>query len=487
MPIRLLLVVVVIFALTGQQGFTAEAPTREATLTAMKRAATFFHEEVSIEGGYVWKYSSDLTLHQGEAVTDDTRVWVQPPGTPAIGLAMLDAYRVTGDEYYLNAARATADVLIRGQLQSGGWDYSIELDPSERPAFAYRDNPPRKKARNYTTLDDNVTQAATLMLVKLDGVLKQSDPRVHEAAEYALKSILAAQYPNGGWYVWWTEFPRQKSAEEFPVIKATFPEQWEPEYRAKYTGIYVTNDNLMSDIIDLLLTAHEVYDDPKYLAAARKAGDFLLLAQLPEPQPAWAQQYDVNMHPVWGRKFEPPAVSGGESQTIIGTLMQLYHETGEEKYYKATLPAINWLKKSQLEPGKVARFYELETNRPLYFERRGNVYTLTHDLGPRLPDHYGFILDVNLDRMLAAYQQCAEHGPRPRGDRVVSHLITDGFASRVQSVIDSLDERGAWTEVGWVRNAEAKKVVPDDGIIESKTFVKNFGLLTDYAEKSATP
>ena len=86
----------------------------------------------------------------------------------------------------------------------------------------------------------------------------------------------------------------------------------------------------MSDMIDTMLLAHRVYQDDRYLDAARQAGDFLILAQMPDPQPAWAQQYDAQMHPVWGRKFEPPAISGGESQEILFALMRLYAATGEK-------------------------------------------------------------------------------------------------------------------------------------------------------------
>jgi hypothetical protein len=480
---RLLLPTIFALLLIAKSAFAADAPSREVVQQAMKKAATFFHEQVSIQGGYLWKYSSDLKLHQGEAVTDDTRVWVQPPGTPAVGLAMLKAYQATGDGYYLDAAQATAECLIRGQMQSGGWDYYVELDPEKRKAFAYRDSEAGRKARNYTTLDDNVTQAATRFLVELDGVLMQSDAEVHDAADYALRSILAAQYPNGGWYVWWKEFPDERSAEQFPVKKASYPAEWNRTWKAQYPGIYVTNDNLVSDMIDLLLTAHRVYGEQRYLDACRRAGDFLLLAQMPEPQPAWAQQYDVDMHPVWARKFEPPAISGGETQQIIGSLMQLYRATGEEKYLRPIPPALAWLRRSQIEPGKVARFYELQTNRPLYFERRGDLYTLTHELGPRLPDHYGFVLDLRADRLEAEYRQTLEEGPRREAIDRPSGVSRD-FAGRVQQLIDQLDSRGAWTEAGWVRNVQAKKVEPAGGIIESATFVKNLGVLSEYVRRA---
>ena len=51
------------------------------------------------------------------------------------------------------------------------------------------------------------------------------------------------------------------------------------------------------------------------MQAAERAGGFSLLAQMPEPQPAWAQQYDARMQPAWARKFEPPAISSSRATT----------------------------------------------------------------------------------------------------------------------------------------------------------------------------
>ena len=44
------------------------------------------------------------------------------------------------------------------------------------------------------------------------------------------------------------------------------------------------------------------------------------------------------MEPVWARKFEPPAVTGGESAGAIRTLVDLYVITGDKKYL-GPLPA----------------------------------------------------------------------------------------------------------------------------------------------------
>jgi len=106
---------------------------RDRAAKSLKKAVGFFRREVATEGGYLWRYSADLARREGEGAASATTVWVQPPGTPSVGAAYLEAYEATGDRYYLEAARETAYCLVRGQLRSGGWDYRIEFDPT-RPA-----------------------------------------------------------------------------------------------------------------------------------------------------------------------------------------------------------------------------------------------------------------------------------------------------------------------------------------------------------------
>ncbi|QDV37965.1 hypothetical protein [Tautonia plasticadhaerens] len=449
----------------------ADDPSRAEAERALRAAVGFFHREVSAHGGYVWRYSSDLTDRRGEAVVGPSTAWVQPPGTPTVGEAMLDAALATGDPDLLDAARDAGEALCRGQMRSGGWAYSIAFDPAERLDYAYRDNPPgakgSKRDRRFTTLDDDTTQASVRFLVRLDEALGFENERIHEAAGYALESILRAQHPNGGWYVWWEEFPEPPSEEDYPVTPASYPETWKREWPNDWLGRYVLNDHLMSDMIDTLLLAYRTYDDPRYLDSAKKAGDFLILSQMPDPQPAWAQQYNVAMHPEWSRKFEPPAISGYESQTIIETLMRLYRVTGDEKYLEPVPRALDYLRRSQFPDGRIARFFELRTNRPLYFTKD---YRLTYS-SDDMPTHYGFIQNSRVDRIAAEYERLRQSGPPSDAEPSRSPpRLTLGLARRAREVIDAMDDRGAWVE-------RAKNGSP---IIESATFSENVRVLADY-------
>jgi hypothetical protein len=478
-----------------------QEPTAADVTKTIAKVAGFAHDKVARHGGYVYLTSSDLKLREAEGIPDQDTVWVQPPGTPAVGAALLRAYQATGDETCKEAALAAARCLTRGQLHSGGWNYQIHFEPSARQAMNYRldlDGKPladrtkpadkqstngwfdwkrRQVKGNVTTYDDDTTESATRFLVQMDAEWKFQDEEIHTAALYSLQAMLGAQYPNGGWSSSWDRFPEKSpSVERFPVKKAEFPKEVSQQWPKDFTGCYCLNDNQMSNCIETLLLAHTIYKDEKYLAAAKKAGDFLILAQCPEPQSAWAQQYDADMQPCWCRAFEPPAVTGGESQKIITSLMQLFEATQDKKYLGPIPAALAYLKKSELPGGKLARFYELKTNRPIYFERgpdgKGHQWTYKDD---NIATGYGYIVDSSIDRLQKNYQDIVA------GKSLVKKPGTPSAAT-VQKLISSLDDRGAWLEPGTIRDAEGKKVNPPGGIIKSETFIKNLDQLSRYVQ-----
>ena len=335
---------------------------------------------------------------------------MQPPGTPAVGMAYLAAYRATQDKFYLDAVRDAAAALIYGQLASGGWTSSIDFDPQGKRRAQYRRG--KGRGRNYSTLDDNTTQSALRFLMHLDQTLEFRDEEVHEAATFAREALLEAQFPVGAFpQVWSGPVAAQPSA------KASYPDyDWKTERHVKeYWNFYTLNDGLCGDVSDVLLDALAIYKDQRCRQALEKLGDFLLLAQMPAPQTAWAQQYDYEMHPVWARKFEPPAISGHESQDALETLIKVYRETGDPKYLAPIPAAVAYLKASRLPDGRLARFYELRTNKPLYMTRN---YELTHD-DADVPTHYGWkVGSGKLERIERTFAELSSaQGKKSAADR----------------------------------------------------------------------
>jgi hypothetical protein len=478
-------------------GLHAQDPSRAEVLAGMKKAAGFFQEKVSTHGGYHFAYTDDLSYGRSEASETPNRVELQREGTPRVGMAYLEAYDATGDRFFLQAAQNVALTLVRGQLCSGGWDYWIEFDPAERPYYPYRaDNnckPAQRRGRPVTTLDDNVTQANARLLMRVDRALNFEDKAIHEASRFALDSLARAQYPIGAWPQRYSEFP---DPARFPVKKASYPEQWPRKWPGEnYQSHYTFNDNSISDAIDMMLEAARIYKEPRYRASAEKGGQFILLAQMPEPQPAWAQQYDANMHPAWARVFEPPSVTGGESQSILRTLMLLYRETGDRKYLDPVPGALDYLKRSVLPPADspseirrrasrggspvLARFYELKTNRPLYITKGTQIrgkgigsaridgYELSYS-DESVITHYGVLTSgADLPAIEEDYKRLASadpatmqrpeklHGLSPWSARQ-SRRGASGAPSveRVYQLLSSMDQRGAWTEEGVIGNAD---------------------------------
>ncbi len=495
----------VLLSLAFGAAHAAEPALRTEAAAALNAAATYFHDHVAAHGGYTYYYSLDLKKRWGEGVGTADQIWVEPPGTPAVGLAYLKAFEATGDRFYLEAARDTGRALVYGQLQSGGWTQTIDFDPKGSHVSLYRNG--KGSGRNHSSLDDNQTQSAIQFLARLDRALEFKDAPIHDATRFALDALLQAQFPVGAFPQGW-----KAPVAPHPSKKATFPDPWPRQWpNQNYWDFYTLNDGLAGTVSDTLLTVIEIYGDARYRAALARLGDFLILAQLPDPQPAWAQQYSYDMQPIWARKFEPPAICGLESEDAIRALMKVYRLTGDKKYLEPIPRALAYLRKSRLPDGRMARYYELQTNRPLYMTRPPGVsgsskapgfYELTYD-DKNLPSHYGWKQDTAGDELA---EEFARLQSGPRGAATVTPSFTDSgklisvlpggelrsaigspaeLEKRVREILRALDAQGRWiTTYGSDRGGHdligQPKFQPGFRFLGSHVFNRNVEILSDY-------
>lgn len=446
-----------------------EVTFREEVTAAMKRAADFYRHEVASHGGYVYFYSLDLRQRWGEGVATKDQIWVQPPGTPTVGLAFVEAYKATGDADYLDAATAAAEALVYGQLKSGGWTNCVDFDPQGERSADYLNG--KGRGKNYSSLDDGQTQSAIRLLIAVDGAHEFKHAAIHQAATIALDALLAAQFPNGAFPQVW-----KGPVEPQPILPAIYPNyDWRTEGRIKeYWNMYTLNDNVCGYVAQALVDAHRVYGDERYLDALRKLGDFLVLAQMPDPQPGWAQQYNYQMQPIWARKFEPPAIASDESQEAIATLCSIAETTGDQKYLQPIPKALAYLERSLLPDGRLARYYELETNKPLYMTRRGRAYELTYN-DANLPDHYGWKVESRLAELKQRYNSVR------RGDDTTPELVT---RETVQQIIADLDDQGRWVSTydGQPLVGQAK-MTRGDKYLSSEQFSRNLTAMSKLLQR----
>ncbi len=459
-------------------------PEPDEVLASMKRATAFYRSNLSFAGGYATKWSRDLKVSRTEGTESTSVISIQPHGTTTVGLTMLRAHVATGDPLFLQGAKEAADVLAWCQLASGGWgsDFNFELRSAKR--YHYRrdleagDTEAGKRSAR-STLDDNKTQSAIRFLMEFANSPSGGNvPGLRGTLEFAWKGLLTAQAPNGGW-------PQHFSGPadpSLPVKKASFPAEWSRTFPAvDYTGYYTLNDNNLVHVVDLLLDAHQQAksDNKRFIEAATRLGDFILQAQLPGPQPVWAQQYDHDMHPAWARKFEPPAACSLESLGAIEILIKVWLATGDEKYI-ATLPAaFDWFERSKLadEEGTWARLYELETNKPLYLT--AETYELTYD-DSNLPDHYGFKVKVTtrigkLKEILAksrveSVAKEERDARAPRTEEEWSERAKD-LASKARSALKTQKKEGYWV---------------DGADIDAGQYVKQMAALTQYLKAASS-
>ncbi len=461
-----------VLALTSSFAFAADLPDPAVVTAAMKKAVTYAHTNLAREGGYASSYDKEGKIGEVEHAKSPTIISIQPPGTTTMGLVILRAYQATGDEVFLNAAKDAAKALLKCQLASGGWDSDFDFDPEKAKKYHLRsdldagDKEPGKR-RNSTTLDDNKTESALLFLLEMvhEPACKH-DAELKRCTKFAFDALLAAQAPIGAW-------PQQFSGPAdptAPVLKASYPETWSRTFPAiKYTGFYTLNDDNLQQIARVLFRAYELEKDERYLTALKKLGEFFLLAQMPEPQPVWAQQYDRDMHPVWARKFEPPSVTGNESVGALEVLHQLWVLTGDDKYLKPIQPALAWFERSKLPDGTHARFYELQTNKPLFFVK--DTYVLTYD-DSNMPTHYSFKvsqqskLDTFKKQLAKGREELQQNFAGPQTPKEWASRAK-GAASKAKKAAESLDSEGRWIK---------------DDAIDCSEFVKGMNAMTNYVE-----
>ncbi|MCG8509156.1 MAG: pectate lyase, partial [Rhodospirillales bacterium] len=136
--------------------------------------------------------------------------------------------------------------------------------------------------------------------------------------------------------------------------------------------------------------------------------------------------------------------------------------------------ALDYLERSELPDGRLARFYELKTNRPLYFTRD---YKLTYN-DTDVPTHYSFKVGSDVDKLRQSYETLAAT-PREELNPSLGHRdVTKTGAKlkrKVRQIIDAMDERGAW-----VTDTGLRYHNKPGNVIDMRETVRNLNTLADF-------
>lgn len=302
------------------------------------------------------------------------------------------------------------------------------------------------------------------------------DAAIWACLDRALAGMVRAQYPNGGWPQRYDGTARDGGA--CAVARATIPADYPRTWPGvDYTAYPTLNDDAQRDCISVMFEAHRRYGREEFLRSAKRGTDFLLLARLPEPQPGWAQQYDPGMRPAWARAFEPPAVSSCESRSAMAALLDAYLETGDARCLAAIGPAIGWLRRSAIAPGRWARLYELGTNRPIYGHTDGKIHYAVEEV----MQGYGWQSDFRIPEFIATYEEVKRLGREAylaaRGSRPRASGADAAHARKVGRILGDLDAQGRW-----LSKDRFRKNLLDRELITTRTFIENLNALSRYLE-----
>ena len=427
----------------------------EATLT---KGVAFF-QTTHAHGGYVYHVTPDLAQRWGEGFADANTIEVQPPGTPAVGQSFLRAYQATGNKQALAAAQEAAEALIRGQNRHGGWDHTINFADLSNETVSF---------------DDNQTQSAVSFLMTLNREIKNE--RLAAATQRALDMMLETQLENGGW-----------------------PHMHPP--RGNYHDFATFNDGGINDCIRVMIEAyHDNKDNKAIEQSLRRVARFMVISQLPPPQPGWAQQYNEFLQPAWARTFEPPSVCPAATIRNIETLIDLYLALGDATLLEPIPDALRWLQDVRLQNGLWARFVELGTNKALYYDRGRIRVNSVEELHPERRTGYGY--ETNLTSQLAAgtkrYEQALKLGRSGLMKAENPELSKAELANRLQAMSGSVEKiiASQAPSGAWITRDDRFKTTMPEGVrwngeytvtdrISSAVFNHNVAVLCEYLELSA--
>ena len=282
-------------------------------------------------------------------------VVVRSPGTPAAGLLLLDGYRRTGRAAYLAAACRAGDLLVATELAHGGWFSELPVHDTATPWWF------RWTADMRPMLDDDVTPGAIRLLLELWNVTGEA--RYRTAAERGIDLVMRAQLVSGAWPL--DARPR-----------------WLRRVHPHYEDQAALNDGATPFAMTTLLVAARTLGRPELVAAARRAGDWLVSVQGATPHAGWAQQYAADGTPTVARRFELPALASWETRHAIDALVALADATGDRRYCTSAHAAARWLDAVRVGPACWARYYDLETGAPLFADAAGRRVRSSVDARP---------------------------------------------------------------------------------------------------------
>lgn len=296
-----------------------------------------------------------------------------------------------------------ADNILLYQRNDGGWPKNYDMQAILTPAQV--DSLIKTKDMTHTTFDNSTTWTHIDYLAQVY-TLTQIE-KYKNGCIKGIEFVLKAQYPNGGWPQYYPIEPDNYSR------RITFND-------GAYMGIMHVLRKIVDNDPDFAFVDNALRTTVK--ESYEKGIECILKMQIVDQGKltAWCQQHDeVTLKPAWARAFEPPSICNGESSDIVLFLMDI-DQPGPE-IIKSIQSAVKWFKDSEIlntreetvsapenksrwrttnydrvavtdptAPPIWTRYYELETERPLFCDRNSKFLYKLSDVSRERRSGYGW-------------------------------------------------------------------------------------------------
>lgn len=275
--------------------------------------------------------------------------------------------------YRSDAGVRALENILSWQSDRGDWpkNRDVSLEPHEGD-----------RAKLAGTFDNGATTGELRVLARAFRVT--GTVRYREAFLRGLDHVLRAQYPNGGW------------PQRFPPGRG-------------YARHITFNDHSMVRLLEFL---EDVAGDEEFAfldSGRRKAASWAVTrgiecilrcqVRVKEKLTVWCAQHDLEtLRPTGARSYEHPSLSGSESAGILLFLMKIEKPTPE--IVRAVKAGVAWFESSRITGFRFrrsasgpallpdpearslwARFYEIESGRPIFSDRDGIVKYDLQEIG----------------------------------------------------------------------------------------------------------
>lgn len=331
-------------------------------------------------------YALDQGVLQAELASSGLEKSTKPAKAKLFGF---DVKKALYDRDYMasDAGQALADSLLTYQTPSGGWSKRTDMRTPRQPGQYHGTE------KSYIPTFDNYATSVQFW-VMVNACNAHKDARYCDSASRALRFILLAQYPNGGW------------PQTFPL-------------RGKYHDDITFNDDAIANLLKIVGAVAEGDERLTFIStelktqsqdALKRALEMLVATQVKVNGEAtiWgAQHHPQTLEPTSARAFEPVALATSESADLMLFLMTL--KQPPQSVRDAIGSAASWFEKHQIDglryrrgdvlPALVkdesadplwARFYDIDSDRPVFGDRDGSIYFEIEKVSAERREGYGW-------------------------------------------------------------------------------------------------